>query len=36
MPFKIERDMPQYTLNFTTQKVDVNKEIDPAVFEMPK
>jgi len=36
IPFKVERDMPQYTLAFTVQKVEVNKEIDPAVFEMPK
>lgn len=36
MPFKMERDLPQYTLNITTQKVEVNKEIDPAIFEMPK
>jgi hypothetical protein len=36
MPFKIERNMPQFTLNITTQKVEVNKEIDPAIFEMPK
>lgn len=35
-PFKIERDMPQYSLNITTQKIDINKEIDPAIFEMPK
>lgn len=35
-PFKMERDLPQYTLNFTTQKIDVNKEIDPKIFEMPK
>ena len=36
IPYKVERDMPQYTLNFTVQKVEVNKDIDPAVFEMPK
>lgn len=35
-PFKIERDMPQYTITITTQKAEVNKEIDPAIFEMPK
>ena len=35
-PFKIERDMPQYTLAFTVQKIEVNKDIDPAIFEMPK
>jgi outer membrane lipoprotein-sorting protein len=36
IPYKIERDMPQYTINLTHQKVEVNKEIDPAIFEMPK
>ena len=35
-PFKIERDLPQYTLNISITKVDVNKDIDPAIFEMPK
>jgi hypothetical protein len=28
--------LPQYTLNITHKKVDVNKPIDPAIFEMPK
>ena len=36
IPYKIERALPQYTLNITHQKVEINKEIDPAVFEMPK
>ncbi|HWB93948.1 MAG TPA: hypothetical protein VG605_18970 [Puia sp.] len=36
IPFKVERDMPQYSLSFNVQKVEVNKDIDPAVFEMPK
>lgn len=35
-PFKIGRDMPQYSLNITTSKVEVNKEIDLQTFEMPK
>ena len=30
------RVLPQYTLNITLKKVEVNKEIDPAIFEMPK
>ncbi len=36
IPYKIERALPQYTLNITHQKVEINKEIDPAIFEMPK
>jgi hypothetical protein len=36
IPYKIERALPQYTLNITHQKVEVNKDIDPAIFEMPK
>jgi outer membrane lipoprotein-sorting protein len=27
---------PQYTINLTLKKVEVNKAIDPAIFEMPK
>ena len=27
---------PQYTVNFTNKKIEVNKTIDPAIFEMPK
>lgn len=36
VPFKMERDLPQYSLNITLTKVDVNTAIDPAIFEMPK
>lgn len=36
MPFKMEQDTPQLTLNITNKKVEVNKEIDPMIFEMPK
>jgi hypothetical protein len=28
--------LPMYTLNITNKKVEVNKEIDPAIFDMPK
>jgi hypothetical protein len=30
------QELPQYTLTFTTKSVDVNKPIDPAIFDMPK
>jgi hypothetical protein len=28
--------LPQVTLNIINKKVEVNKEVDPAIFEMPK
>ena len=28
--------LPMYSLNITHKKVEVNKQIDPAIFEMPK
>ncbi|HMH20727.1 MAG TPA: hypothetical protein VK563_03075 [Puia sp.] len=28
--------LPQFTLNITEKKIEVNKAIDPAIFEMPK
>jgi hypothetical protein len=28
--------LPQYTLNITVKKLELNKTIDPAIFEMPK
>ena len=28
--------LPMYTLNITHKKVEVNKEIDPKIFDMPK
>ena len=36
MAFAQERVLPQVTLEITTKKVDINKEIDPKIFEMPK
>jgi hypothetical protein len=36
VPWSWIQDLPQYTLTFTTKSVDVNKTIDPAIFDMPK
>jgi len=36
MAFKMQQDLPQFSMTFVSKKVDVNKEIDPAIFEMPK
>ena len=36
MPFKQDVTYPQFTLAITHNKVEVNKTIDPAIFEMPK
>ncbi len=36
MPYKTHVDMGQFALDITTQKVEINKEIDPKLFEMPK
>jgi hypothetical protein len=36
MAFKMQQDLPQFSMNFVTKKVEVNKEVDPAIFEMPK
>jgi hypothetical protein len=36
LAFTQVRVLPQYTLNITLKKVEVNKEIDPVIFEMPK
>lgn len=35
MPYTIHLDMGQFALDISTQKVEVNKEIDPKIFEMP-
>jgi hypothetical protein len=36
MPYTLEQATPQYTLTITDKKVDVNKDIDPKIFDMPK
>lgn len=36
MPYSQQVVLPQITLNITNNKIDVNKEIDPAIFEKPK
>jgi hypothetical protein len=36
MPHKFETDLGQFVLGYTINKVEVNKPIDVAIFEMPK
>lgn len=36
MPFTQEVNYPQFSLAITHNKVDINKPIDPAIFDMPK
>ena|SRR5579864_8892372 len=36
MPFSVELDIPGLTLTFTNKKIEINKEIDPAIFDTPK
>lgn len=36
MPYSSELDFPGLTIGFTNKKIEVNKEIDPAIFVMPK
>ncbi len=36
MPFKTESDLGQFTLSYVINKVEINKPIDLAIFEMPK
>ncbi|SFQ53296.1 LolA-like protein [Parafilimonas terrae] len=35
-PNKTHLDMEQFALDVTVNKLEVNKEIDPAIFDMPK
>ncbi|HEY2727316.1 MAG TPA: hypothetical protein VGI61_09095 [Parafilimonas sp.] len=36
MPYTIHLDIGQFALDITVQKVEVNKDIDPKIFEMSK
>ncbi len=37
LPYAMETTLPQgFTMNATTKKVEINKDVDPKVFEMPK
>jgi len=36
MPYTINIDMGQFAMTANTKKVEVNKEIDPKIFDMPK
>ncbi len=36
MPYTTEIDLGSFQLSTTIKKVEVNKAIDPAIFEMPK
>jgi hypothetical protein len=36
MPYTQQIILPQVTLNISNKKIEINKEVDPAIFEMPK
>ena len=36
MPYSVEVSFPGLTINLTSKKIQVNKPIDPQIFEMPK
>lgn len=36
MPYTQQIVLPQVTLNITNKKIEVNKDIDPAIFEKPR
>jgi hypothetical protein len=36
LPYSVELNLPGLDLSVTIKKVEINKEINPAIFEMPK
>jgi hypothetical protein len=36
IPYTVSLDMGQFNLKNTITKVEVNKTVDPSIFEMPK
>ena len=36
MPFSQELTLPGITFTIKSKKVEINKEIDPGIFEKPK
>lgn len=36
LPYTMVVDQPQLSLTFTTKSVDLNKPVDPTIFDMPK
>jgi hypothetical protein len=36
MPYAQDVNYPQFSLTITHTKVDINKPVDPSIFEMPK
>lgn len=36
MPYAQQLILPQITINMTTKKVEINKPVDPSIFDMPK
>ncbi len=36
IPHRMEVDLGQFTLSYAVNKIEVNKSIDPSIFEMPK
>jgi len=36
VPYAIDIDLGQFQLSVAVKKVELNKTIDPAVFQMPK